>query len=274
MKKLVIVLLMLGLLTSFSNKKQLSWMAIGDSITYLNDKPEMTKYRITKGYMTRVIEKLPNIHFKNIGISGWTASSIADNVDKLQIEKADLYTIFLGTNDWWTGLPIGTFTDYQNNTGNKTVYGAYRTIINKIRSLNSDATIILMTPLQRTDFADVNGKTTIHGSYKDHNHRFLSEYADAIKNIAKMEHLELVDLYYKCGITPENAVKYKRLKDPITREYKNYNYPEYTTIPFNSDIDDYPYPLDAINMTYDGLHPSDKGHTKIASMLVEVMKKY
>lgn len=273
MKKIIALLAMVVLLTSFVGKNELTWMAIGDSITYLDDKPELTKNRITKGYMTRVVEKLPNIHFKNIGMSGWTASSIADNIDRLGIEKADIYTVFLGTNDWWTGLPLGTINDYQNNTGNKTAYGAYRTIIDKIRSLNPDAKIILMTPLQRTDFADVNGKTTIHGCYKEHNGCLLSQYADAIIAVAKLEHLEVVDLYYKSGITPQNAVKYKRLKDPKTGEYKKYHYPEYTSIPFNSETDEYPYPTDAINMTYDGLHPSDKGHAKIAGMLIKVLKR-
>lgn len=265
---------MLGLLTSFNNIKQKSWMAIGDSITYLNDKPELTKNRITKGYMTRVIEKLPGLRCKNIGMSGWTVSAIADNIDNLGIEKADFYTIFLGTNDWWTGKPIGTYSDYQNNTGNQTTYGAYRTIINKIRNLNSKAIIILMTPLQRTDYADINGNTTIHGSYKNHNGLLLSDYADAIKKIAIYDHIKLVDLYYNSGITPETAVRFKRLKNPKNGEYKKYSYPEYTTIPFNPDTDDYPYPPDAMNMTYDGLHPSDKGHTIIAGMLVKVLRKY
>jgi lysophospholipase L1-like esterase len=35
-----------------------------------------------------------------------------------------------------------------------------------------------------------------------------------------------------------------------------------------------PYPVEAMDMTYDGLHSSDKGHQRIANMLVEVMKKY
>ncbi|GAA4322581.1 hypothetical protein GCM10023149_23020 [Mucilaginibacter gynuensis] len=250
-------------------------MAIGDSITYHNGKPEETKNRITKGYMDRVVEKLPYIHFANHGHGGWTARSIADNINNLGLERADFYSVFLGTNDWWTGLPIGTMSDYEQATGNQTVYGAYRTIINKIRSLNNDAVIILITPMQRTDFVDVNNSSSIiYGSYKAKDGRFLSDYADAIKAIAKAENFKLVDLYYKSGITPKNAVKYRRLRDPKTGEYKNYTYPDYINIPFNPATDDYPYPVDAMDMTYDGLHPSDKGHALIAKMLVKIMEKY
>ena len=273
-----ITLTLFGILlffSSFAPDKNLTWMAIGDSITYLNGKPAETKNRITKGYMDRVVEKLPYIHYTNCGHGGWTAKSIADNINNLGLKKADFYSVFLGTNDWWTALPIGTFSDYQNNSGNQTVYGSYRTIINKIRILNNNAVIILITPMQRTDFVDVNNiKSVIYGSYKAKNGHFLSEYADAIKQIAKTESFQLVDLYYKSGIRPTNAVKYRRLKDPATGDYKNYKYPDYTNIPFNPATDDYPYPMDAIDMTYDGLHPSDKGHEKIARMLVKIMKRY
>lgn len=275
MKKIVLYLLMLGVLCAFAPRKELTWVAIGDSITYHNGKPQETKNRITKGYMDDVVEQLPNIHFTNQGHSGWTVKSIADNINKLGIAKADIYTIFLGTNDWWTSLPIGTLSDYQNNTGNATAYGAYRTIVNKIRDLNSNAVIILITPMQRTDFVDVNNKFgVIYGCYKPKDGRFLSDYADAIKNIAQAENFKLVDLYYKSGITIKNAVKYRRLKDPQTGEYKNYTYPEYTTIAYNPQTDDYPYPVEAMDMTYDGLHPSDNGHAIIAKMLVKIMKKY
>ena len=69
-------------------------------------------------------------------------------------------------------------------------------------------------------------------------------------------------------------LKYKRLKDPQTGDYKNYPYPKFIDIPFNPDTDEYPYPVDAIDMTYDGLHPSDKGFQVIADMLVKILKKY
>ena len=251
-------------------------MAIGDSITFLDGHPGESNNRTTLGYMARVVEKLPYIHYTNHGHNGWTTARMAGAIETLGIEKADIYTVFLGTNDWWTAYPIGSIDDYRDSTGNKTMFGAYRTIINKIRRLNSEAKIILITPMQRGDFVHVkNFKNNAYGSYKDNKtgHQ-LSEYADAIKAIAKLENFDLADLYYKSGITPENVVKYKHLKDPQTGEYKKYNYPDYTNIPFNPAIDEYPYPIDAMDMTFDGLHPSDKGLQVIADMLVKVMKKY
>ncbi len=274
MKKLVLMIAVVCMISSFS-QKEITWVAIGDSITYLNEHADETGNRITKGYMARVTEKLTFIHYTNQGHNGWTSGNIASNIDKIGLTKADVYSVFLGTNDWWQGRPIGTLADYQNNTGINTLFGSFRIIINKLRSLNKDARIILITPMQRGDFVYIaNMKNNAFGSYKDKNGQYLAQFAEAINTMARYEHFEVVDLYNKSGMKPGNLVKYKRLKDPQTGNYKNYSYPSFIGIPFNPETDEYPYPTDAINMTYDGLHPSDKGFAIIANMLVKIMKKY
>jgi lysophospholipase L1-like esterase len=274
MKKSFLLLLVAYFFFSFT-KRDITWVAIGDSITYLNDHPAETGNRVTNGYMTKVTKKLPNIHFINQGHNGWTASGIADEIEKLGLVKADVYSIFLGTNDWWRGNVVGHFADYQTNAGSATLYGSFRIIINKIRSLNPDAKIIMITPMQRSDFVYVNGaKNNAYGSYKSKNGQSLEQFAVAIDSITTQEHFKLVDLYHTRGMEVKDLVKYKRLKDPQTGIYKNYSYPDYTDIPFNPETDEYPYPIGAINITYDGLHPSDKGNTIIAKKLVKIMKKY
>jgi lysophospholipase L1-like esterase len=248
-------------------------VAIGDSITYLNDHTNETGNRVKKGYLTRVTEKLSNVHYINQGHNGWTSVRIATEIENLGIVKADVYSIFLGTNDWWGGKPIGTLNDYNNNTGTGTIYGSFRIIINKLRSLNNEAKIILITPLQRSDFVYINDfKNNAFGSYKAKNNQSLSQVAEAIGQIANHEHFTLIDLYNKSGITLKNMVKFKHLKDPKTGQYKNYKYPDYIDIPFNPETDEYPYPVECIDMTYDGLHPSDKGNKVIAKMVVKAMK--
>jgi lysophospholipase L1-like esterase len=250
-------------------------VAIGDSITYLNDHPNETGNRISKGYMTIVSEMIPNIHFINQGHNGWTCGNIAASIDQLGLTKADIYTVFLGTNDWWQGRPLGVFTDYLNNTGNGTVYGSFRIIVNKLRSLNPEARIILITPMQRTDFVYIlDAKNNAYGSYREKNGQSLEQFAKAIEDIARHENFDLVDLYHKKGMEVKHLVKFKRLKDPKSGEYRNYRYPHYIDIPFHSGEDQYPYPVKAIDVTYDGLHPSDKGYKIISKMLVKIMKTY
>jgi lysophospholipase L1-like esterase len=274
MKKISLLFIVLFLFSSFSPKK-IIWVAIGDSITYLNEHKNETGDRITKGYMTMVTEKLPHIEYINQGHNGWTSGGIADKIESLNLTKADVYSIFLGTNDWWAGRPLGTFLDYQNNTGNETVNGSFRIIINKLRSLNSDAKIILMTPMQRVDFVYIaDMKNNAYGSYKDKKGQMLLQFADAINKIGEFEHFKVIDLYNSLPLRLEKLVKFKRVKDPKTGFYTNSPYPKFVDIPFNPETDEYPYPIESVDMTYDGLHPSDKGYKVIAKMLIKVLKKY
>lgn len=274
MKK--IILLVLVCMSQFSfNPPALTWVAIGDSITYLNDHANETGNRISKGYMTQVVEQLPHIKFVNKGYNGWTAVKIASEFDQLNVPIGDVYSIFLGTNDWWGSKPLGTWDDYLQNTGTTTVLGAFRVIKDKIKSINPEAKIIFITPMQRVDFVYINNfKNNAFGSYKPKNGQNLEDFANAIVKIAKFENCQVVDLYHMKGLQQKNLVKFKRLKDPGTGNYRNYAYPDFIDVPFNPTTDEYPYPVESIDMTFDGLHPSDAGYTKISDALVNILKRF
>ena len=272
MNRVICIALILAFTTC--STKNLEWVALGDSITYLNEHADETGSRITKGYMTRVVEALPHIRYINKGYNGWTAGDVAREIHNLDLKKADMYTIFLGTNDWWRGNTVGTMDDYQNNTGVDTFFGSYRIIIDKLRALNKDARMILITPMQRVDFVYTGDmKNNAYGSYREKNGQSLSDFARAVVGIGTHENLQVVDLYNNSGMTHENMVRYKRLKDPETGAYKNFPYPDFIDVPFDPEKDEYPYPPDATHMTYDGLHPSDQGYEVISRMLIEVIGK-
>jgi lysophospholipase L1-like esterase len=272
MKKFILLLLTV-LIFNGAARRKITWVAIGDSITYLNDHQNETGNRVTKGYLTLISEKYPRVQYINQGHNGWTSINIADKIESLNLEKADVYTIFLGTNDWWQGRALGTIEDFEQNQGTGTVYGAFRVITDKLKQLNKKARIILITPMQRGDFVYINSaKNNAYGSYKPKKDQSLEQFADAVVAIGKHEKFPVVDLYHDSGIDLNNMVNFKKLKDPQTGNYKNYTYPEYTSIPFNPETDEYPYPLQAVNMTYDGLHPSDKGYEVIAEQLVKKWK--
>ncbi|WP_432713416.1 SGNH/GDSL hydrolase family protein [Pedobacter sp.] len=273
MKKPLIILLVILLLSSFT-EKEVTWVAIGDSITYLNDHTNETGNRVTKGYLTRVSEKLPNVRYINQGHNGWKSKDIAEQIDKLGLVKADVYSVFLGTNDWWAGRPVGTINDYKNATGNTTLFGSFSIIIAKIRQLNPLAKIVLITPMQRNDFVYINNaNNNAHGSYKKKDGQSLDDFANAILAIGRQENIPVIDLYHNPKLKMANMVKFKYLKDPETGKYVKYTYPLSAEIPFNADTDDYPYPPAAINLTYDGLHPSDEGNKIIAKSIVKVFKQ-
>src|SRR5690606_38964015 len=168
--------------------------------------------------------------------------NIADKIESIGLKKADVYTLFLGTNDWWQGKPLGTIVDYKENRGTGTVYGAFRIITNKLKQLNKRAAIILITPMQRGDFVYINDATNnAHGSYQPKNGQTLEQFANAIVAIGKLEGFPVVDLYHDSGINQENMVNFKRLIDPVSGQSKNYKYPDYTQIAFDPINDAYPY---------------------------------
>lgn len=272
MKKLAIIFPLLLLFTSFSGK-QLVWTAIGDSITYMNEHTEETGNRIRKGYMSRVTEKLPYIKYINQGHNGWTAGRVAEKINQLDLQKSDIYSVFLGTNDWWAGRPLGTISDYQSNNGNDTFYGSYRIIVDQLRQLNPKAQIILVTPMQRVDFVYLKDmKNNAWGSYKQKSNQSLAQFADAVIEIGKYEKFKIVDLFNDKQLSLKHLVKYKLLRDPGTGTYKKLTYPAFIDQPFNPLKDEYPYPVDAIDMTYDGLHPSDLGYEVISRHFIKAIK--
>jgi lysophospholipase L1-like esterase len=275
MKKLVCLLLLWSSLTLSSfTRHPLTWVAIGDSITYLNDHLNETGNRVTKGYLTQVTEKLPWVHYINQGHNGWTSGQIARSFDKLGVPVADVYSVLLGTNDWWHSNRLGSWQDYEANTGDSTIYGSFRIIINKLRSINPNAAIILLTPVPRADFVYINNpKNNAYGSYKEKDGQSLEQIAEAIRAIGRYEKIKVIDLYHTKSLSVPRLVRFKRLKDPQTGSYNNYTYPDYTNIPFDPAKDEYPYPPEAIGVTYDGLHPSDKGNSIIARKLIKALKK-
>jgi lysophospholipase L1-like esterase len=272
--KRIVTLIAAAILLGASYPKPQTWLAIGDSITYLNDHLNETGNRVKEGYLTRVTEALPEVTYINKGYNGWTSGGIAHYIDSLGLVKADIYSVFLGTNDWWQGRPVGRLTDYTGNKGNTSLYGSFRIIIDKIRGLNPVAKIVLVTPLQRADFVYINDpKNNAYGSYKPKNGQYLEAFADAIDSIARYEDIPVVDLYHEPSVTMGSLIKFKRLKDPRTGVYTDYTYPAYKDVPFDPVKDAYPYPETAVNLTFDGLHPSDKGNALIAARLVKIFKQ-
>jgi lysophospholipase L1-like esterase len=269
----VVLIIGIWLLSSFTEKETV-WVAIGDSITYLNDHPDETGNRVTKGYLSRVVAELPNIRYINQGHNGWKAGDIANKINELGLVKADIYTVFLGTNDWWGGRPVGSIDDYKNNTGANSAFGSFRIIINKIRHLNPEAKIVLITPMQRNDFVYLlNASNNAHGSYEAKNGQTLEAFANAVIAIGTIENIPVIDLYHDPRLSLKHMVKFKRLKNPHTGKYVNYHYPQFTKIPFDPKNDAYPYPPNSVNITYDGLHPSDKGNKIISEKVIKAFRR-
>ncbi len=87
-----------------AGQRKTTWVALGDSITYLNDHLDETGNRLTKGYMTQFTEKFPDVQYINQGHNGWTAISIAEKIETLGIlQKKIQGDLQKRSEDYYTG---------------------------------------------------------------------------------------------------------------------------------------------------------------------------
>lgn len=243
------------------------WCAIGDSFTYLNDHLDETGYRVTKGYLSRILQKLPELTLKNIGVNG----STTEDWLSIPVPAADIYTILLGTNDWHWQKELGTEEDFENQKSG-TILGNLGVLVQKIRKVNPAAEILMLNPVERADFVCIlDTLNQAQGSYAPEAGRMLSEVSDAIYRCAVHAGISALDLHKECGFTQENVIHFKRLRYHGT--YQNLSYPDYVGVAYHPEMDEYPYPEEAVALTYDGLHPSDEGNEILAELIAKEMRK-
>ncbi len=163
------------------------WLSLGTSISWYNSNVSSA---FTKGYQTRVLEKIAFAKFTNKGANASVLSSA-----KNYVEKADYYTIEHGINDWGHSTPVGTIDDYINNTKNGTFAANYRELIDKIYTTNPKAMIVLCTPRKAYGFGDY---LPAHW-YDAKNGIYLEDYAKIIRQIAEYESLPVADFFRYCG---------------------------------------------------------------------------
>ena len=98
---------------------------------------------------------------------------------------------------------------------------------------------------------------------------FRSLWITRINAACRAEGVPALDLHGRSGITPENAVRFKRVR--TADGVRDLPYPDYAGLPFDPEKDPYPYPPEARALTYDGLHPTDEGNEILAALLAEAL---
>ena len=243
--------------------QEIRWCAIGDSFTYLNDHLDETGHRVSRGYLTRILEKVPGLRLNNVGING---STFRDWITQ-PIPEADLYTVLLGTNDWRHGIPMGSETDFRRRNAD-TILGTLGILLDHIREAAPGARILVGNPVERADFVYLwDPENNARGSYAPEQGLMLSTLASEIMRCCDAENIPTVNCHDLSGFTPANAVRFKRVRRGSRVE--DLSYPDYVGIPFSPGADPYPYPPEAAWMTYDGLHPTDEGNEILANLFAE-----
>ena len=238
MKNLLMILaIVLAAVPAFAQVRDVKghWCALGTSITWYNENVNASNGGFTKGYQTRVMEKLAFTKYTNNAVNGGALKTV---LQQNKVIEADYYTIEHGINDWGQSIPVGTMDDYINNTGNGTFAAEYRKLIDAIYKANPKAKIVICTPRRGFGFS---GYLPDH-CYDPKNGIYLSEYAEMARKIAEYESIPVADFYKYCG--GQRTLLDESLND--ARASSGY--------------------------TNDAVHPNDIGYQRMANVLIDALE--
>lgn len=242
MKKIIIsILVAVFAISASAQKREINahWCALGTSITWYNEHVSVARGGFTKGYQTRVMEKLGFTKYTNNGVDGGNLSTALGKVI-----SADYYTIEHGINDWGQSIRVGTMQDYINNTNNGTFAAEYRKLIDKIYQTNPKAKIVMCTPRKGAGFAAIGGANYMPENCNDPKKGiYLKEYVDLIFEIAAYEGIPVADFF-------NIAVNYRNI--------------------YNMSLND---SRKADGLVHDGVHPNDESYQMMANVLIDALEK-
>ena len=256
--RLLVMLLLLGITTAAMAESH-PWQ--GKRIGYLGDSvSDPNSYNGTiKHYWSYLSEYLSTkpIVAACSGYEWWHLPELADKMYAEVGQDIDGIIVFLGTNDFNSGVPIGEW--YEETTvqypvarrGERKQVKAlkHRTLVmdegtlkgrinigmKKLKQMWPEKQIILLTPLHRAiaDFGDRNYQPD--ESYQNPCGEYVDAYVDAIKEAGNVWAVPVIDLNALSGLYP------------MLNEHTRYFY----------DADK------------DRLHPNDKGHERIAKVILQ-----
>ena len=225
---------------------------LGDSITDPNIKASKVKYW---GFLEQWLQITPYVY----GVSGRQWNDIPRQTDKLKQEHGqdvDAILIFMGTNDYNNGVPLGVWWDERVT---QVEYGHGQTksmVTRRQRTPSMDPTtfrgriniamdslkrtfptkqIVLLTPIHRSDFHANEKNWQCDESYTNQCGEYLDAYINAVKEAGDVWAVPVIDWAASSGLFP------------LMDEYAQY---------FNK-------------ADTDRLHPNDKGHERMARTLMQ-----
>lgn len=192
------------------------------------------------------------------GVSGRQWNDIPRQAEKLKAEHGDDFDailIFIGTNDYNAGVPVGEwFTEAQEQVmagihepkhlvnrirqhfcmTDSTYRGRINIALSTVKSMFPDKQVVLLTPIHRAGFYRGNTNWQPAEDYQNKCGEYFERYVSSVKEAGNIWSVPVIDLNALCGLYP------------MMDEHVQYFH--------RGDID--------------RLHPNDKGHQRIARTLM------
>ena len=225
---------------------------LGDSTTDPNNKGAKKKYW---SWLQDWLQITPYVY----GVSGRQWDDIPRQANKLKDEHGndfDAILIFMGTNDYNRGIPLGEWWDERETMveyghggqakqmvarrqrtpakTNETYRGRINIALDSLKRMFPDKQIVLLTPIHRSDFHANDKNWQCDESYTNRCGLYIDEYINAVKEAANIWAVPVIDWNASCGLFPLIAAHGQYFKDSKT----------------------------------DLLHPNDKGQQRMARTLM------
>jgi len=217
---------------------------LGDSITDPKQKNE-TYWRYLSAWLDWDV--------KVYGISGHAWSHIPGQTDRMIAEmgdEVDAVVIFVGTNDYAGGRPLGKWYDEAEafvnwwgqdrklthrsfNKDPNTVRGSINIALEKLKKRYPDTQIVLLTPTKRWFFTCSKTNVQPAEDWPNTLGLHLEDYVACVREAGQIWSCPVIDLYGESGLVP------------CTEGYSKYFRDEKT----------------------DGLHPNSLGHERLARLI-------
>lgn len=222
----------------------------GDSITDPKNDGSKLKYW---NFLQDWLDITPLIY----GRSGRQWNDIPRQANLLQKEhgdSVDAVIIFMGTNDYNNGVPMGEWyeekdeqVEYAHGAPKKlvdrkrrymkmdkdTYRGRINIALNQVKRMYPEKQIVLVTPIHRAQFHHGEKNWQITEDYTNQCGLYIDDYVNAVKEAGNVWAVPVIDLNATCGLYP------------MMDEHNLYFHDKET----------------------DRLHPNDKGHERMARTL-------
>lgn len=226
---------------------------IGDSMTDPANNKQDIPYKYWH-YLSQMLAIKPYVYGKS-GRQWDDVPRQADLLYKEHGDSVDAVIVFIGTNDFNAGVPLGRWYDEREDTVTAAVHGAKKTYTRKrripsidqstmkgrinialikLKTYFPDKQIVLLTPIHRAyaTFSDTNIQPD--ESWQNLCGEYFSAYVDAVKEAGNVWGVPVIDLNSVSGLNPMVAAQQHYFHDKHT----------------------------------DLLHPGTKGQQRIAQTLV------
>ena len=224
---------------------------LGDSITDPTNDASTVKYW---GFLAQWLGITPYVY----GVSGRQWNDIPRQAEKLQAEHGDdvdAILIFMGTNDYFAGVPIGTwFTERHEkvvagimerkhpvdrmrrypSTDADTYRGRINIAIDNLKKCYPTKQIVLLTPLHRAGFYAGDFNWQPPEDYTNPCGEYLDAYVESVKEAGNIWAVPVIDWNASSGLFPLSDTQAVYFHDAET----------------------------------DLLHPNDLGHARLARTLM------